>query len=211
MKLYDSQYAPNPRRVRMFMAEKGIECEKVELNIVEGENLTEEFLKVNPRGLLPTLVLDDGSIISESVAICGYLEELHPEPNLLGRDALARAQIAARQREMEFDGLLSAAEAFRNSYPGFAKRGLSGNHPDVAAIPDLVDRGKASLGRFYAMLDNFLQDNEFVAGESFTIADITAVCTIEFAGTAARCPYPSEHANLKRWHDLVGSRASASA
>ena len=128
MLLYNTQLAPNPRRVRIFMAEKGIECEIVELNIVQGDNLKDDFLKVNPRGLLPTLVLDDGTVLCESTAICRYFEETVPDPALMGTDPVSKAVIESRAREMEFDGLMSAAEAFRNSFPGFAKRGLSGNH-----------------------------------------------------------------------------------
>ena len=123
MKLYDSKGAPNPRRVRMFMAEKGLDYEKEEINIVKGENLTDEFLAVNPRGMLPTLVLDDGTALDETVAICRYIEEQHPEPPLMGTDAVSKAQVEARQRHMEWDGLLPAMEAFRNAFPGFAKKG----------------------------------------------------------------------------------------
>ena len=211
MKLYDSSLAPNPRRLRIFMAEKGIECEKVELNIVNGENLTEEFLAINPRGLLPTLILDDGTVLDESVAICRYLEELQPEPCLMGNSPLSKAQIEARQRQMEFDGLMSAAEAFRNSFPGFAKRGLSGNHPNVDAIPALAERGKASMERFYQQLNEHLADSKYVCGDDFSIADITAVCTIDFAKTAARCPVPEGLEHLDRWYNEVSSRPSASA
>ena len=120
MKLYDSKFAPNPRRVRIFMAEKGIACETEQVDILKGENLEEAYLTVNPRGLLPALVLDDGTVLDESVAICRYLEEEHPEPPLMGTGALGKAQVEARQRHMEFDGLQGAAEAFRNSFPLFS-------------------------------------------------------------------------------------------
>lgn len=211
MKLYDSTLAPNPRRLRVFMAEKGIECEKVELNIVEGENLTDEFLKINPRGLLPTLVLDDGTVLDESVAICRYFEELNPEPPLMGTDPVSKAKIEAKQRQMEFDGLMSAAEAFRNSFPGFAKRGLSGNQGDVDAIPELVVRGKQSMNRFYQNLNDHLAEHKYICGDEFTIADITALCSIDFAKTAARVPVPEGLENLERWYEDVSSRPSASA
>ena len=109
MRLYDSKLAPNPRRVRIFMAEKGVVCDVVPVDIVKGENLDEAFLAVNPRGLLPTLVLDDGTVLDESVGICRYLEEIHPEPPLLGTDPVDKAKVEARQRHMEFDGLFAAA------------------------------------------------------------------------------------------------------
>lgn len=211
MKLYDTTGAPNPRRVRIFMAEKGVECEKVELNIVKGENLSDEFLAVNPRGMMPTMVLDDGTVIDETVAICRYIEEAHPEPALMGTDATHKAQVEMRQRHMEWDGLIPAMESFRNSFPGFSSRGLGGNVGEVAAIPEMVERGQASLIRFYESLDAYLADNEFVAGDSFSIADITALCTIDFAAGAARVPIPESCTHVLRWHEAVSSRDSAKA
>ena len=211
MKLYDSKGAPNPRRVRMFMAEKGLDYEKEEINIVKGENLTDEFLAVNPRGMLPTLVLDDGTALDETVAICRYIEEQHPEPPLMGTDAVSKAQVEARQRHMEWDGLLPAMEAFRNAFPGFAKRGLGGSVGEVHAIEELSARGKTSLARFYERLDQHLADNHFIAGDNFSIADITALCTCDFAAGAARVPMPESLSNLRRWYDEVSARPSASA
>ncbi|MYD43810.1 MAG: glutathione S-transferase family protein [Gammaproteobacteria bacterium] len=211
MKLYDSTLAPNPRRTRIFLAEKGVEYEKVDFNIPKGDNLDPEFLKVNPRGLLPTLVLDDGTVLDESVAICRYFEESIPEPNLMGTDAKSKALIEARQRHMEFDGLMGAAEAFRNSYPGFANRGLGGSVGEVPAIPELAERGKASVTRFFDRLDEYLGDNAYCAGDSFSIADITAFCAVDFATTAARIAFPDDKPNLKRWYDEISARPSASA
>ena len=211
MKLYDSRLAPNPRRVRIFMAEKGMTCDTEQLDIVKGENLTDDFLNINPRGILPTLVLDDGTVLDESVAICRYLEELQPEPKLMGHDPASKAYVEARQRHMEFDGLLPASEAFRNSFPGFAERGLAGTRDTVAAIPDLVGRGTASLARFYEALDTHLGEAPFVAGDEYTIADITALCVVDFASTAARVPVPDSCENLKRWHAEVSARPSAGA
>ena len=211
MKLYDTEGAPNPRRVRMFMAEKGIECEVVQVNIVIGENLADDYLSVNPRGLLPSLVLDDGTVLDESVAICQYLEETQPEPALMGGDAASRAHITARQRHMEFDGLVAAAETFRNAYPGFRNRGIGGNVGEVAAIPELAERGRQSLARFFEGLDSELANSKYVAGDDFSIADITALCAVDFATTAGRVPFPDDKPNLKRWYDEVSARPSASA
>ena len=211
MKLYDTKLAPNPRRVRIFMAEKGISCETEQVDIIKGENLAEAYLSVNPRGLLPALVLDDGTVLDESVAICRYLEETHPEPPLMGSGALGKAQVEARQRHMEFDGLLGAAEAFRNAFPLFSSRGLPGSAGAVEAIPALVERGTNSVSRFYRRLDEDLAASAFVAGDAFTIADITALCTIDFAVGAARLPIPDDCENLKRWHAEVSSRPSATA
>jgi len=211
MKLYDCEQAPNPRRVRIFMAEKGISCETAQLNIVQGDNLSDAFLAVNPRGLLPTLVLDDGTVLDESVAICRYLEETHPEPPLMGTDAVSKAQIESRQRHMEFEGLLAAAETFRNAFPRFSKRGLGGNVGEVDAIPALVERGQASLLRFYNRLNAHLGQSRYVAGDEFTIADITALCAVDFASVAARVPVPEDCENVARWHADVSARPSARA
>ena len=211
MKLYDSKLAPNPRRVRMFMAEKGVECETAQVDIIQGENLSDDFLAVNPRGVLPTLVLDDGTVLDESVAICRYFEEVQPQPALMGTDPVSKAHIEARQRHMEFDGLMGAAEAFRNGFPGFANRGLPGNAGTVDAVPELVERGTNTVRRFYQRLDDTLAQSEFVAGDSFSIADITALCTIDFAVGAARVPIPDDCENLKRWHAAVSARPSAAA
>ncbi len=211
MQLYDSKMAPNPRRVRIFMAEKGVTCDNVQVDIVKGENLTAEFLEVNPRGLLPTLVLDDGTVIDETIAICRYLEETHSEPALMGTDPVSKAQIESRQRHMEFDGLLGAADAFRNSFPGFATRGLAGNVGNVEAIPALAERGKARVANFYLSLDRDLGTSAYVAGETFSIADITALCVVDFATGAARVPIPDSCTNLIRWHENVSARPSAKA
>ena len=211
MKLYDSKLAPNPRRVRMFMAEKGVTCDTVPVDIIQGENLADDFLAINPRGVLPTLVLDDGTVLDESVAICRYFEEVQPQPPLMGTDPVSKAYIDARQRHMEFDGLMGAAEAFRNAFPGFAKRGLAGNAGTVDAVPALVERGKNSVQRFYERLNEALGESEYVAGDAFTIADITALCTIDFAAGAARLPIPEHCENLKRWHAAVSARPSAAA
>ena len=211
MKLYDSKLAPNPRRVRIFMAEKGATCENVQIDIITGENLGDEFLAVNPRGLLPTLILDDGTVIDETVAICRYFEETTPEPPLMGTDPVSKAHIESCQRHMEFDGLLGAADAFRNSFPGFASRGLGGNVGTVEAIPALVERGKATVSRFYESLNEDLGKSKYVAGDAFSIADITALCVVDFATGAARVPVPETCENLKRWHEEVSARPSAQA
>ena len=211
MKLYDQVFAPNPRRVRIFMAEKGIECERVQVNIVEAENLDEEFLSISPRGLLPCLVLDDGTVIDESLAICRYFEEIQPDPPLMGTTALERAQIAARERHMEFDGLRHAAEAFRNAYPKFSERGLGGSVGNVPAIAELVPRSRRLLSKFYLQLESHLAGHGFVHNDFFTVADITALCTVDFASVAGRVPLPETCANLWRWHREVSARPSAAA
>lgn len=193
------------------MAEKAIQCETIQIDIMKGENLADAFLAVNPRGLLPTLVLDDDTVIDESVAICRYFEETNPEPPLMGTDSISKALIEARQRHMEFDGLLSASEAFRNAYPGFAARGIGGNVGQIDAIPALAERGKARVAQFYDRLNEDLENSTYIAGNEFSIADITALCTIDFAKGGARVPVPDTCSNLLRWYENVSSRASAQA
>lgn len=209
MKLYDYAMAPNPRRARMFLAEKGIEIEKVQVDIPAGENLAPEFLAINPRGLLPTLVLDDGTAIDESVAICQYFEELHPEPALMGADAKSKAVIASAQRHMEWDGLMPVAEAFRNGNPAFANRATPGAK-GVATVPALVERGTAGAQRFLAALNNTLAEAEYVAGDAFSIADITAFCVVDFAKWI-KIRAGDEHPHVQRWYAAVSARPSAKA
>ena len=211
MRLYDNKHAPNPRRVRIFMAEKGLSCDNVQIDIVGAENLSNNFLAINPRGVLPTLVLDDGTVLDETTAICRYFEETHPEPALMGTDAISKARIESRQRHIELDGLLRAQDVFRNSYPGFAKRGLGGNVGEVSAIPELAERSRILLIKFYESLNSYLVSNEYVAGEEISIADITALCAIDFGSTAARSPVPDQLRDLKRWHSVVSARPSAGA
>ena len=209
MKLYEMTLAPNPRRVRIFLAEKGVEIEKKQIDIMSGENLSEEYLKVSPRGVVPVLELDDGTTIDETVAICRYFEELHPKNALMGTDAKSKALIESRQRQIEFDGLLPLADIVRNSIPEFSTRAIAGAE-GVDAIAELISRGVASYIRFMGRLNNMLADNEYVAGDSFSIADITGMCVVDFA-KMAKISIPTEHTNTLRWYNLVSSRPSASA
>ena len=211
MFLYDQHSAPNPRRVRIFFAEKGITYDSKQVNIVQGENLSQEFLSINPRGRLPTLVLDDGNVLDESIAICRYIEEVYPDPPLMGSDPLSKARIEARQRHIEFDGLLPVAEVFRNAYPRFQTRGVGGSVGDVNAIPELVARGKILITRFFERLEVELNQSQYIAGSEFSIADITALCTLDFATTHARIPFPTDCPALRCWYQTVSARPSATA
>ncbi|MFQ5658920.1 MAG: glutathione S-transferase family protein [Gammaproteobacteria bacterium] len=210
MKLYDTIGAPNPRRVRIFLAEKQIDIPMIEINVVQGENLTGDFLKINPRGMVPVLELDDGTLIDESVAICRYIEEIHPQPNLMGTDPVSKATIESWQRHMEFDGLLAASDAFRNSFPGFASRAVPGVVEEFRAIPELARRGQRRMKLFFNSLNARLKDNPYVAGEVFSIADITAICAIDFAG-ARKVALPENHEYLRRWYERISDRPSISA
>lgn len=209
MKFYDCTMAPSPRRVRIFLAEKGVKIDTVQVDLIGGENLKSEFRAINPRGVVPVLQLDDGTCIDETYAICRYIEDLHPEPPLMGTDPKSRAVIASRSLAIEWDGFLSAAEAFRNSTPGFAERGIPGQM-GVTAIPALAERGRAGLDRFFDTLEKTLSRSEYVAGDRYTIADITGLCVVDFAGWMKIQPSDS-HPNVQRWYRSVSSRPSAAA
>jgi len=209
MKLYDMRVAPNPRRVRVFLAEKGLDVPRVEINIRAGENLEPAFLAINPRGLLPTLELEDGTVIDETTAICRYFEALHPEPPLLGTTPLEQATVECWNRRIEFDAGQPVIDAFRNSYPPYAERAIPGRS-GTAAIPGLVERGRARLADFYPSIDRRLAETEYVAGGQFSLADITLLCIVDFA-TVVRLPAPEGCTHFARWHAQVSARPSAQA
>lgn len=210
MKLYDMRLAPNPRRVRMFLAEKGIEVPMIEVNIRSGENLQPDFLAVNPRGLLPTLQLDDGTIIDETTAICRYFEESQPEPPLMGSTPVEKAMIECWTRRMEFDAGLPVVDAFRNSYPAYAAERAVPGRTGLKAIPELAERGLSRLAEFYPFIDRRLGECAHVAGPEFSVADITLLCIADFA-RALKMPVPEELPNFSRWHAEVSARPSAKA
>ena len=211
MKLYDCAMAPNPRRARIFLAEKNISLPKVEINIRNGENLGAAFLAINPRGLLPTLELDDGTRIDEVMAICRYFEAVQPDPPLLGRTAKEIALIETRQRKMEFDGMIAGSEVFRNQHENFALRSIPGGGGEVIpAIAGLVARGSQTITRFFKWLEIYLTESEFVAGDVYTIADITALCAIDFVAWV-KFTIPAENARTLAWYAKASARPSAKA
>ncbi len=211
MKLYDCAIAPNPRRLRMFLAEKALDIPKVEIDLLNGENLQPEFLALNPRGLVPTLELDDGTRFDEVMAICRYLEELHPEPRLLGRTPVERALVESHQRKVEFDGMIAGSEVFRNQNPAFAARSLPGTGGQPTnAIPALIERGTATLQRFFADLEQNLSNQAFLAGDAITMVDITAFCAIDFAAWSD-IAIPTGNAATRAWYDRMAARDSATA
>ncbi|MCC6706293.1 MAG: glutathione S-transferase N-terminal domain-containing protein [Gammaproteobacteria bacterium] len=211
MKFYDCAIAPNPRRARIFLAEKGISLPMIEVDILKGENLTPAYLAINPRGLLPTLELDDGTRFDEVMAICRYFERIQPSPPLLGRNAKEIAMVESRQRKMEFDGMIGGSEVFRNQHPDFAQRSLPGAGGEVIpAIPGLVERGTQSIARFFKWLEIYLGEGEFVAGDIFTMADITALCAVDFVAWV-KFSIPPENTRTQAWYAKVATRPSASA
>ncbi len=209
MKFYDFELAPSPRRVRIFMAEKGVEVPTVQVNLREKEQLNPEFRAINQRCTVPVLELDDGTRICEAVAICRYLEETHPEPPLMGTDARDKAVVAMWEHWAEFDGFFAAAEALRNSAERLKGRALTGP-VDVQQIPELAERGRGRVERFFTGLDERLADSEYLAGAAYTIADITAQVAVDFAGWV-QITIADGQENLKRWHAQVSARPSAKA
>ena len=202
MKLYDSAMAPNPRRVRIFLAEKGIDVPKLQVDIAKAENRSAEFLKKNPLGGVPILELDDGTILSESVAICRYFEETKPEPNLMGRTAVEKAQIEMWQRRMELGLLSNTTGCFRNTHPFFKGR--------VPQVPEYGAVCKEAAVKQLAWLDGELAGRKFIAGDRYSIADITALVGVDF-GKVSDIRIAPEHKNLARWHQEVSARPSAKA
>ncbi|MDB5686233.1 MAG: glutathione S-transferase family protein [Rhizorhabdus sp.] len=210
MKLFDAPWAPSPRRVRIFVAEKGIEIERVVLDLRTGAHLQPPYSEMNPRGQVPALLLDDGTLIDDSVAICRYLEAIHPQPPLFGRNPCEAGIIEAWNRRIDSDCYTAVMSAFRNSVPSFADRALSGQWPPIAQIPALAERGRLMWGAFIAIFDARLASVEYVAGDAFSFADIVALVAVDF-GIATRLPDPRDHPSIARWHALVSTRPSASA
>jgi glutathione S-transferase len=210
MKLYQSSASPNSRRVRIFLAEKGISMPLVPVDLGAKEQFSEAYAAINPRRVVPALVLDDGTAIGEVPVILRYLEEVFPEPPLFGATPQARARAAMWERRVELAGFAAVMEAVRNAVPGLKSRAIAGPH-DYEQIPALVERSRQRVRNFYSDFDARLTDVPFIAGEEFSVADITAVVTVDFAAKAAGLPIPDEHRALKRWYDKVSARASMGA
>jgi glutathione S-transferase len=210
MKLYQSNASPNSRRVRIYLAEKGISMPIVPVDLAAKEQFSDAYAAINPRRVVPTLVLDDGTAIGEVPAIVHYLEEIHPEPPLLGSTPRTKALVTMWERRVELEGFASVMEAVRNAVPGLKSRAIAGPH-DYEQIPALVERSKQRVSNFYADLNVRLADVPFVAGDEFSVADMTAVVTVDFATKAAGLPIAGEQATLQRWYDVVSARPSMAA
>ena len=203
MKLFDGGRAPNPRRVRVFLAEKGIEVPLVPVDMGAMGHKQEPVSSRNPLQRLPVLELDDGTILTESVAICRYFEELQPEPALFGQGALGKAKVEMWQRRMEFNLLTCVAQAFRHIHPAMKEW-------EIPQIPEWGEANKAKAVEFLHLLDAELAKREFAAGDVYSIANITGMIAIDFM-KPARIKVPDECANVLRWYGAVTSRPSASA
>ena len=178
MKLYDFALAPNAQRVRVFLAEKGLEVPTEQLNVREDAQFAEPFTSMNPFHCVPFMELDDGTVIAESMSICRYLEELHPEPPLFGRTAAERGVVDMWLRRFELDGFIPMLHAVRNHVPTFAGRVVPGTRTDLPQLPEMVIRGKEMMEVFLSRVEPHMAKNEFVAGPEFTVADITACFTV---------------------------------
>lgn len=202
MKIYETSTAPNPRRVRIFLAEKGIDMEYQQLDIVNGENLSPEMRGKNVTTKIPFLELDDGTCIGESIAICRYFEETHPEPALMGSTPLEKAQIEMWQRRAELNFMNMVGMSFQHT-TGYFKDRMT----PVAQWG--VEAGK-NAAAFLDLAEQQLASNTYLAGDTFSIADITLLCALDFA-RVIKLKAGDEHPNLKRWYQQVSSRPSAKA
>ncbi len=203
MRLYDGGRAPNPRRVRVFLAEKGISVPLEPIDIMKGEHKTPEYTALNPLQRIPSLVLDDGTVISESIAICRYFEELQPEPRLFGRSPVECATVEMWQRRIEFELLGPVAATFRHLHPGAA----------ALEVPQVAAWGEASRAKvepFLRILDRHLADRPFLAGDGFSVADISGLIGLDFM-RVPKIPIPEDLVHVRRWHAALAARPSAAA
>lgn len=210
IKLYHSSGSPNSRRVRIYLAEKGLDIPLIAVDLGTGEQHSEAYRAINPRRVVPTLVTEDGTAIGEVPAIIRYLEEVYPRTPLLGVTAKEKALITMWERRAELEGFAAVMEAIRNAAPGLKGRAIAGPH-DYEQIAALAERSKLRVANFLADLNARLEETPFVAGERYSVADITALAAVDFAAKAISMPVPDEHAALKRWYQIVSTRPSASA
>ncbi len=210
IRLYHSPNSPNSRRVRMFLAEKGLAVPLVLVDLGKGEQHSEAYRSVNSRRVVPTLVLNDSTPIGEVLAIWRYIEEAYPERPLLGTTPKDKALVTMWERRTELEGFAAVMEGIRNAATGLKGRAVAGPH-DYEQITALAERSTLRAKNFFADLNERLSQAPFVAGDHFSAADITALVTVDFAAKAINLPLAAEHVSLKRWHDAVSSRPSAAA
>jgi glutathione S-transferase len=203
MRLFDGGRAPNPRRTRIFLAEKGITLPLEQVDLGALQHKSPAFAAINPLMRVPALVLDDGTVITESIAICRYFEALHPTPALFGRGALEIARTEMWNRRLELHFLFPVSHVFRNSHPAMKEM-------EVPQVPAWAEANKPRIQEFITLLDGELKERQFVAGDSFTVADITGLVALDFM-KPAKLAVPDELSNLKRWHAEVSARPSTSA
>ena len=203
MKLFDGGRAPNPRRVRIFLAEKGISVPLVPVDMGAMGHKGDDISKRNPLQRLPVLELDDGTILTESVAICRYFEEMQPEPALFGKGALGKAQVEMWNRRTELNLLASVAAAFRHTHPAMLEW-------EVPQVPAWGEANRPKALAFLAFLNDELANREFLAGDSYSIADITGLVAVDFM-KPAKIAVPEHLTHVRRWYTALSARASALA
>jgi glutathione S-transferase len=203
MKLYNSNLAPSPRRVRIFLAEKGVSIPRVEVDLGRLEHKRPEFSALNPFQTIPILELDDGTKIAETIAICRYIEALWPEPNLFGVKPVEQATIEMWQRQLEWRLLLPIAQVLRHTHPRMAEM-------EMPQVPDWAAANRPRALHAMALVDETLSDRPFIAGDRFTVADITGLVALDFT-KSARIAIPPELLHLNRWHEALKARPSSAA
>lgn len=209
IKLYDYTAAPSPRRARMILAEKDIEHENIQIDLRKGAQLTDAFRAINPRCTVPALVTPEGDVFTDNAGISAYLDAAYPQKPLLGTDPVSRAKIAEWNWRGEFEGLMAVAEALRNSSPQMKDRALTGTH-NVAQIPALAERGRTRLVWFFDALNTQLANSKYVAGDSYSVADITATVTVDFGAWIKVVPSET-HTHLLEWHERMKARSNYGA
>lgn len=202
--LYDCATAPSPRRARIFLAEKGLAFETVQIDLRSNEQMGEAYRQINPQCTVPALRTEEGALLTDNAAIAAFLEARHPEPPLLGRTPQDKAEIASWQWRVEFEGLMAVAEGFRNSNPAMVSRALSGP-VDYPQIPELGQRGVARVQQFFLTLNQQLAGRDFIAANQFSVADITAVVVVDFARVIRLKP-GEELQHVLRWRSAMGER-----
>ncbi|MBA3453591.1 MAG: glutathione S-transferase family protein [Deltaproteobacteria bacterium] len=203
MLLYHDPRAPNPRRVRVFLAEKAVAYDTIEVLIANAAHQTAEFRKKNPIALLPVLELSSGQVLRESMAICRYIEETHPDPNLMGADTWERAQVEQWNRHAELELLWPIAQVFRNSHKYW--EGKIKQAPEFAVIM------REHIAERFDWFESELAKRSYLAGDRFTVADITALCAIDFGKVVDVRIAPATHPSLAAWHKRVSERQSSKA
>jgi len=207
MKFFDCKTAPSPRRVRIFIAEKGITVETVNVDLRSKEQLNPDFRSINPHCTVPVLELDDGARLTTTAGIWRYLEATYPDPPLMGETPQQRGVIADLQWHIEMNGFMAMAEFLRNSAPAMKGRALTGPH-DYDQIPELADRGKLRVQRFLEEIDQVIGDKPYVAGDRFSVADIDLLVLIDFSAWR-KLSLPAGATNARRWYEAVRARPSA--
>lgn len=202
MKLFDGGRAPNPRRVRIFLAEKGVSIPMESVDLGAMQHRSPEYSAINPLQRVPALVLDDGTVITESIAICRYFEALRPDPPLFGRGAKEEALVEMWNRRVELNLYAAVSAVFRHLHPAMAAM--------EQQVPEWGEANKPRAYEFLAFLDRELKDRLFIAGDNFSVADITGFVSVEFM-RPAKLTLPDDHVNLRRWHAHVSARPSATA